>query len=187
MRDSGQFVQTLRGAARGRRLAAALVGVLLLASFGCEARRDEGPGAMREPPGGSARSEPRPATQPAPATRPAETSNARVKPAPAAAPATAPASQPSAAEDDAPDYIRIVEAFEPGERSKVRARVENGRRLIIDTTNVKRLRIFRDRLTIARGRTIALLIDGQGIEWRSSSRTEEFERSQTGDWSAAGP
>jgi hypothetical protein len=62
-----------------------------------------------------------------------------------------------------------------------------GRRLALDTRNVRRLRITRAQLPLERDRSLVLILDGQGIEWRADSTVEEFERAETGAWLPAPP
>jgi hypothetical protein len=58
-------------------------------------------------------------------------------------------------------------------------------RLVIDTHNVRRILIDRERAPLLLNRSVVLRLDGQGIEWTADSRTRVFERSINGEWGAA--
>jgi hypothetical protein len=120
-----------------------------------------------------------PAAERRPQTRPAESGPTATAPQ---APTQPAASQPAAAEPELPDYVTIRERYNPLARATVEVRPEPGNRLSIDTHNVRRLRIDHDRVPLNRRRSISLQLDGQGLEWLSSSKVEEFERSVNGVW-----
>jgi len=124
-----------------------------------------------------------------PATAPTASAPTAQPPAsqPAATQPTAPASQPSAAGPELPEYLTIVERFKPAERAAAQVTTETGNRLVIDTRNVRRLRIDRDRVPLNQRRSIALLLDGQGLEWLPHSKVVEFERSVNGGWTPVKP
>lgn len=82
-----------------------------------------------------------------------------------------------------PDYVTILERIEGGSPVRVSGRVTDTSRLIIDTRNVRRMRISRSKLTFARSRSIPLEIDGQVFELRATTGTVEMERSRNGEWS----
>jgi hypothetical protein len=105
-------------------------------------------------------------------------------PPPVAEPAPTP---PPAAEQKPPDYITVIERFEPQQRAAVEARREDGNRLVIDTRNVRRMRIDRTRAELNLRRSVALQIDGQGLEWLPKSDVTEFERSVNGAWTPVKP
>lgn len=114
-----------------------------------------------------------PATPEPPATQPATTQ-----------PAT---TQPAEAEAKPPEYITIIERFEPQRRASVEARREDGNRLVIETRNVRRMRIDRTRAELNLRRSVALQIDGQGLEWLAKSEVTDFERSVNGEWQPVKP
>ena len=127
----------------------------------------------------------RPQTRPA-ASGPTTTTTAPqapTQPTTTQATATQPAtSQPVAAEPELPDYLTIVERYNPQQRATVEVHTEPGNRLSIDTHNVRRLHIDRDRIPLNVRRSISLQLDGQGLEWMSGSKVEDFERSINGVW-----
>ncbi len=89
---------------------------------------------------------------------------------------------PAAAEPELPEYVMLLERYQPGQPAVVRVLTEGQSRLVIETRNVRRLRIDRDRVPLDRAHSIALQLDGQGIEWLAKSDVIEFERSPNGDW-----
>lgn len=82
-----------------------------------------------------------------------------------------------------PDYVTVLERIEGGRPVRVSGRVTVTSRLIIDTKNVRRMRISRSKLAFARGRSIPLEIDGSVFELRASTSVVEMERSRNGEWS----
>jgi len=122
---------------------------------------------------GSSRVDRQPGTRPAvetPTSSPAETQ-----------PATKPA------EPEIPAYFKIVERLDPGKTVRFQSHIESGNRLVIQTRNVRRLRIDRDDLPLAGDKRVILQLDDQGIEWTASSPVVEFERSLTGVWQPIKP
>ncbi len=129
----------------------------------------------------------RPQTRPA-ASGPTATATAPQAPTqPASTQATTQlaTSQPAAAEPEVPDYVTIIARYNPQQRATVEVRTEAGNRLAIDTHNVRRLHIDRSRIPLNIRRSISLQLDGQGLEWVSGSKVEEFERSVNGVWMPA--
>ncbi len=90
-------------------------------------------------------------------------------------------------EPEIPDYVTIVARFNAQQRAGVEVHAEAGNRLVIDTHNVRRLHIDRDRVPLDRRRSISLQLDGQGLEWLASSKVVEFERAMNGEWVPAKP
>jgi hypothetical protein len=82
-----------------------------------------------------------------------------------------------------PDYVTVLERIEDNGPARVSGRVTGTSRLIIDTRNVRRMRISRSKLAFGRGRSIPLEIDGQVFELRASTSVVEMERSRNGEWS----
>ena len=75
-----------------------------------------------------------------------------------------------------------------GQKSfRARGEISLPSRLIVTTDNVQRLRVDRRKLPFKRGRSVALLIDGQGIELTGRHDIVEIVRSRNGDWSPANP
>jgi len=118
------------------------------------------------------------AAQPAPTTAPTT---------PAGRPATEPAQQPTPSEAPVSAYLTVLEPYDPQRPVAARGQSATGNRLIIDTRNVRRLRIDRDALPLRADRHIVLQLDGQGFEWLAGSQVTEFERSDNGVWSAVKP
>ncbi len=83
-----------------------------------------------------------------------------------------------------PDYVTVLERIEGDSPVRVSGRVTDTSRLIIDTRNVRRMRISRSKLTLARSRSIPLEIDGQVFELRATTGVVEMERSRNGEWSS---
>ncbi len=108
-----------------------------------------------------------------------------VAPLPVTQPASGPTTRATAVES--PEYVAVVEHYRPTAPASVRAATERGNRLVIETRNVKRLRIERSKLPLDPERSIALELDGQGIEWLRYSQVTEFERSTNGDWKPVRP
>jgi hypothetical protein len=170
----------------------ALCALLLL--FGCEGpRRQASPAA--EPPRDVQPEAPQPPSAAlTPATAPSPPAVARKPESPKPPPSTAePISQPirpfepptPPAAEELPPYIQVLERFRPLEPATVHIDSSSPQRLVIDTSNVRRIWIDRERAQLALNRSVVLRLDGQGIEWTADSRTREFERSKNGVWEAA--
>lgn len=127
-----------------------------------------------------------PQTQPTPAERPAQPAPTIRAPLAETRPATRPAAtEPVDVEVEPPEYVTILERFRAGERATVRVRTAAGNQLVVETRNVRRLRIERAQVPLERGRSISLQLDGQGIEWLAKSTVTEFERAENGYWTSA--
>ena len=153
-----------------------LLGLLLLGLTlsACESS----PPAERKPQSRSTASKPEPAAPTHPGTE---------QPASAATTPPAPTTEPSATTSQPPDYITVVERYDAQKRATVTARPSDGNQLAIETRNVKRLRIDRGRAGLNLQRSVALQLDGQGIEWLARSPVVEFERSINGEWAPVRP
>lgn len=77
--------------------------------------------------------------------------------------------------------MTIVERFEGDQPARVTGGVSAGR-VVLDTDNVRVLRIDRRKLPFARNRSVPLLLDGQGIEMTGKSDLVELIRSRNGQW-----
>lgn len=153
-----------------RRATCVIGAFLVLWLGGCEAQP---PASERKPHSRPAAEKPTPALSPTEgeaAPRPATTQ-----------PATAPA------EPELPEYLTLVARFDAQQPVRVQVISAEGRRLVLDTHNVSRLRIDRAQVPVQRDRSIVLLLDGQGIEWLASSKVVEFERSENGVWRPVRP
>jgi len=125
-----------------------------------------------------------PSAPPAAGAEPQETPEtppaAAIEPAPARPPEA-----PKPAEPELPPYIRVVERFRPSEPALVHLDDSSPERLVVETRNVRRLWIDRERAPLVTNRSVVLRLDGQGIEWTGDSRTREFEKSVNGEWGPA--
>lgn len=126
------------------------------------------PAAPREP-----QSRPTTTTAPPPATAQTPTSS------------QPPETRPQ--EPQPPKYLTVLDKYRRGEPITLNVQDGPGRRLSIDTRNVRRLRIDRDNLPFDGRRTIILQLDGQGFEWLARSGVEVFERSDVGEWRPVQP
>ena len=81
-----------------------------------------------------------------------------------------------------PDYVHILERFHAAEPIHLQAEIASPRRIVIETRNIRRIRIERHKLPMSRNGSIILRLDGQGIEWTPKSTTTVFERSINGVW-----
>ncbi len=136
-------------------------------------------GCESQPPAGEQTQPPtRPAPKPAPDT-------ARPTPPPPPPPTEVPREE--AAAPELPDYLAVVSKGDLAPGYELQVLTVAGRKLSIDTRNVQRLRIDRDKLPLETDRSIALILDGQGFEWRADSDIEEFVRSPNGVWEPVKP
>ncbi|MBL8879822.1 MAG: hypothetical protein JNG88_11945 [Phycisphaerales bacterium] len=81
-----------------------------------------------------------------------------------------------------PDYVLVLERFSSDKPYSVDARVDDAHRMTLRTTNVKRLQIRRAGSGLSQTRSVAIMIDQQGIEWGSKLEAVELERSINGAW-----
>lgn len=172
------------------------VGCALLLLGGCQGPRrgahpvaEPGPNVQPEAPI-PAPAAPAPTTAPSPAPpvalKPDHVQSDNVIPSvgePALEPFESPKPPPAAAEQ-LPSYIQVVERIRASEPVQVHVDTSSPQRLVIETRNVRRLRIDREHAPLALNRSVVLRLDGQGIEWTADSRTHEFERSTNGEWEA---
>lgn len=147
--------------------------------------RPTAPAVSATPPRGDA-PQPDPAgatTQPAnaPAARP-QARSTPIEPAPA----EIDMETPEEPEPRTPRYLEIVDEIRADGVGTVRATVTLPSKLELETDNVKRLRITREGLPLATGRSIVVRIDGQGIEWTRQYTAVELERSSAGTWTVVG-
>ena len=102
------------------------------------------------------------------------------------APAEIDMETPEGPEPRTPRYLEIVEQVHSDRTGTVRATITSPTKLELETDNIKRLRITREGLPLAEGRSIVLRIDGQGIEWTRQYTAVELERSSAGTWTVIG-
>jgi hypothetical protein len=155
--------------------------VVGLATFGLALPGCEGNGRTSAPPANGPNAAPSPTTEPsAPGTpdRPE---------APASRPSAAPLATSRFAEPELPEYLTILAPIRTDAPATARVLKCGDQRLAIETRNVHRLRIDRDRLPLNPRRSIALVLDGQSLEWLARSQVEEFERSPNGVWVPVNP
>lgn len=93
-----------------------------------------------------------------------------------------PASQPIDALPKTPDFLAILGRVADGKRVTLDAQIEPNNTLRLTTENVERIRLTRKGLPLPRDRSVAVIIDQQGIEWTSSTDVVELERSPGGTW-----
>ncbi len=128
-----------------------------------------------------------PAPQAAPESRPAPP--AATLPA-IAPPASQPASQPAASapvEPELPEYLTIVAKLHADATADAQVLTAERQRLVLETRNVQRVRIDREKLPLDRRLSVALVLDGQAVEWLAKSPVTEFERSPNGVWVPVAP
>lgn len=82
-----------------------------------------------------------------------------------------------------PDYLTVLERTNARTPVSVTGQTVGRSRLVIETRNVRRLRINRGKLTFSAGRSIAMRLDGQVFELRARTDWVEMERSRNGEWS----
>ncbi|MCH7870754.1 MAG: hypothetical protein IID33_03550 [Planctomycetes bacterium] len=163
------------------------VGLSVLAGCNDSAsnRSEIQPSPARDDPSATA-TESKPApdeSQPADAAKPAE------EPRPADAAKSAEEPRQKEPQDETakpppiPDYLTVLERTNDGTPVSVTGQTVGRSRLVIDTRNVKRLRINRGKLTFSAGRSIAMRLDGQVFELRARTDWVEMERSRNGEWS----
>lgn len=170
-----------------RDLARPVLGLMLMAVWGLLSGCDSSP----------PRAERQPQTAPAtravaphvPATQPA--SAATTTTAPPVAPDGATGHQdvppPDSSEPELPSYVTVIERYESGKPARLTAATPGGRRLTLDTRNVRRIRIDRDDVPMAGKGSVALALDGQVFEWVANSQVAVFERSENGVWRPVPP
>lgn len=129
----------------------------------------------------------RTATQSAPASQPASAPTPATTPTtqPAATQPTTqskPATQPIDALPPTPEYLRILERAAAGKKVSLDVKIEGTNTLKITSDNVERIRLTRKNLPLPRGKSVAIMIDLQGIEWTASTEIVELERSANGAW-----
>lgn len=140
------------------------------------------PPATTEPATPRAKALPPPESPPpASAARPAPAAggeNPNAHPPPAeigAAPQPTPAAVP-------PDYLTVIEPLDRARPFHVDAEAQPAGVLRLSTANVRRLRLFRERLPFTTSGSVAVRIDGQGVEWSGRHAWIELERSAGGQW-----
>lgn len=95
-----------------------------------------------------------------------------------------PKPQPEAPPKDPPlpKYIRVLERDDPKAAIAISAVADRPDSLELRTTNVQRFRIDRRELATPSGRSIALRLDDQVIEWTARYSVLEFARDEQGFW-----
>ena len=94
-------------------------------------------------------------------------------------PETVPPTEP---EPPFPPGVTVMEEERPATKTSVRVQVEDGDRVTIETHNVKRMSLHRDRLGVSGRRSAVLHIDGQILEWTRDAEIVEFDRTRSGLW-----
>ena len=154
-------------------------GVALLISFGvfCCSRSETPAVRTEQPHADVAEVTERPREPVPPAETPTSESGSPPQPAPSIN-----VDHPEAPEPPTPHYVAVAEEIKPAEPSKIRATIVSPTKLVIETDNVKRLRVTREGTVLSRNRSVALRVDGQGIEWTRDYIAVELERSPAGEW-----
>jgi len=128
-----------------------------------------------------------PTAAPSPTTEPIAPAIPDWPEAPASRPSTGPVATSQFAEPELPEYLTILAPIRSDTPARARVLQCGDQRLVIETRNVHRVRIDRDRLPLNPRRSIALVLDGQSLEWLARSKVEEFERSPNGVWVPVNP
>ncbi len=83
-------------------------------------------------------------------------------------------------------WVQVREFFNAGDKAGVRADYEGSNRVILVTSNVRRMELDLGSLPRNPLKSMAIRLDGQGIELSSKhGSVVEFERSAAGKWSLA--
>jgi hypothetical protein len=129
----------------------------------------------------STASPPRSNIDPLDPPRPPRTGAASLRPVepPPEFPETVP---PTTPDDTFPAGVTVLEEERPGVTTSVKVQVDDGRRVIMQTRNVKRMRVHRQGIGVTTARSAVLRIDDQGIEWTRDAEVVELERSRNGEW-----
>jgi len=122
-----------------------------------------------------------------PAPHTAKDATAAKPDAPDAAEAKPGTTESEAAEPELPGYLTIIDRYEPNKPARLTAATPGGRRLTLDTRNVRRVRIDREDVPLTGKGSIALTLDGQVFEWMANSQVAVFERSDNGIWRPVPP
>ncbi len=126
-------------------------------------------------------------SQSAPTSTPASAPTSEPSPATQPSAQSKPATQPIDALPLTPEYLHILERSTAGKKVVLDSKVEEGNTLKITSENVQRIRLTRKGLPLPRGKSIAIVIDQQGIEWTTSADVVELERSSNGAWNIVRP
>lgn len=89
--------------------------------------------------------------------------------------------EPAIRDSVTPEYLALLERQRAGEPKFARWS-RSGNNLDIETKNVQRLRLDRRELGVPNRVSVALTLDGQGIEWTGRYPVIEFELAETGAW-----
>lgn len=119
-------------------------------------------------------------SMPAPAAKPLP---APVEPPPAA---TQPANEPVPVLPELPPYLEIVDSLAAA-TPRIESTVSAPNAIDLKTVGVRRLRLLRSEWPHRVTTSIAVRIDGQGIEWTGKRDVLELERSDNGDWAILPP
>lgn len=105
--------------------------------------------------------------------------NLRPVEGPESFPETVPPTEPPPA---LPPGVTVIEEERPAATTSVRVQVDAGERVTIETRNVKRMRIHRQRLGVSGRRSAVLRIDDQVLEWTREAEIVELDRTRHGIW-----
>ena len=88
------------------------------------------------------------------------------------------------AEQEHAGWVQVREFFNEGDKAGVRADYEGPNRVILETSNVRRIELNLGSLPRNPRKSMTLRLDGQGIELSSKhGPIVEFERGAAGRWS----
>jgi hypothetical protein len=83
-------------------------------------------------------------------------------------------------------WVQVREFFNEGNKASIRADYEGSNRVILVTSNVRRMELDLGSLPRNPAKSMAIRLDGQGIELSSKhGQVVGFERSEAGKWSLA--
>jgi hypothetical protein len=132
-------------------------------------------------PRGATKIAPPPAVAPASSpSKVADTPPPVTEPEPAPKPASAPPLP------QLPPYLEIVDSL-AGVTPKIDSTLTSPNAIDLTTAGVRRIRLLRSQWPRRVTTSIAVRIDGQGIEWTGKRDVLELERSDNGDWAIRSP
>ncbi len=95
---------------------------------------------------------------------------------------TAPVVESRPATPDTPPYIAVIEQFD-NRKPRLEATIASPTTLQLRTDGIRQLRLFKEHWPHEVGGSIAVLIDGQGIEWTRRRAVLDLVCGQSGGWS----
>ena len=111
------------------------------------------------------------------------TSTTQPESRPAPPPATTPAAPSQPALLDTPAYLTIVDVFPNRDTPKLEATISSPTSLQLHTDGIRRIRLEKSQWPHDVAGSIAINIDGQGIEWTRKRAILELVCGKSGGWS----